>query len=79
MASWMTIDSDCEKDPEPINCLRRLCEHLAAESYRMHTTDINYGKASLGYQPPPLTSTYAAVNKDQLVATRCTRFAKYSL
>lgn len=56
-----------------------LCGHLAAESYRMQTTDINDGKASLGYQPPPLTSAYAAVNKDQLVATRCTRFAKYSL
>lgn len=34
------------------------------------------GKASLGYQPPPLTSAYAAVNKDQLVATRRTRFAR---
>lgn len=57
----------------------RLCGQLAAESYRRQTTKINDGKASLGYQPPPLTSTYAAVNKDQLVATRCTRFAKYSL
>ncbi|XP_052692675.1 uncharacterized protein LOC128170935 [Crassostrea angulata] len=34
------------------------------------------GKASLGYQPPPLTSAYAAVNKDQLIATRRTRFAR---
>uniref|UniRef100_A0A8B8BZW4 Uncharacterized protein LOC111114388 n=1 Tax=Crassostrea virginica TaxID=6565 RepID=A0A8B8BZW4_CRAVI len=45
---------------------------LQLPSYPAATAD---GKATLGYQPPPLTSGYIAVNKQDLITTHRTRFA----
>lgn len=46
---------------------------LQLPSYPAATAD---GKATLGYQPPPLTSGYIAVNKQDLITTHRTRFAR---
>ena len=46
---------------------------LQLPSYPATTAD---GKATLGYQPPPLTSGYVAVNKQDLITTHRTRFAR---
>nr|XP_022289161.1 uncharacterized protein LOC111101133 [Crassostrea virginica] len=41
-----------------------------------YTAALSDGKTALGYQPPPLTSSYIPVNKEQLVTTQRTRFAR---
>ena len=52
-----------------------LVERLQIPSY---TAALSDGKTALGYQPPPLTSSYIPVNKEQLVTTRRTRFARWN-
>ena len=74
-ARIMRKNCHCLSDYVDILKLNLVERRLQIHSY---TAALSDGKTALGYQPPPLTSSYIPVNKEQLVTTRRTRFARWN-